>query len=86
MYNQEYIKESSKSAFFEKPDIEWFYPLNNQIWEFYQVLRDDNFQVAFWSFFGNISRLKSQYILKAVKILDNIYHKYLEKKRDESKT
>ena len=83
IYNTEYIQESEKSKFFRKPEIEWFYPLNNQIFEFYQVLREDNFNIAFWAFFENISKLKTQYILKAIKIIDKIYFKHFNKKKDK---
>lgn len=75
VFNDEYIKESKKSKFYIDEKVGWFYPLNNQIWEFYHILKEGNFQIAFWAFFGNIGKLKTQYILKAVKIIDNIYYK-----------
>ena len=81
MYNREYLEESRKSEFFIEPNIEYFYPLNSQIYEFYQSLREGNFETAFWAYFGDISKLRTQYILKAIKTIDNIYFKHFNKEK-----
>ena len=69
IYNSEYLEENQEAKFFEKPNIEWFYPINQDIWEYYQVKEVNE---AFNIYFGNLSNLRKRYILLAIKEIDQI--------------